>query len=154
MTVINYNKKRPTSIDDVFNGIFPEFISTSHKNKVFPSFIATNHMNKGIPAVNTKESDKSYEIELVAPGINKDEFNINIDEGVLSVSYESETSTEEEKENYMTKEFGYSSFSRSFKLPDNVNGDKISAKYENGILKLELPKIKEAKKSPKMITVN
>jgi HSP20 family protein len=134
---------------------FPTLIESLLKDGfgTFPEFISTSHMNKGFPATNAKETEKSYEIELVAPGLSKDEFKVTVEEGVLRVSSEMENRSSEEGDGYIFKEFSYKSFSRSFKLPENVDKDNIEAKYENGILKLEVKKLEETKKSPKLIEV-
>lgn len=93
-----------------------------------------------IPAVNVKDNDKSYEIELAAPGLKKEDFTVKIVNDVLTISSEKKNEREEKKDNYTRKEFNYSSFSRSFSLPANINENGISAKYENGVLKLTLAK--------------
>jgi HSP20 family protein len=161
MTLTKYNKHGnrglPILFESFFNDDFvllPDFIAKSHMNKGFPSFIGTSNMNKGIPAVNTKETDSGFEIELAAPGMSKEDFNVSLENGVLTISSEKNTSTNEENDGYVLREFGYSSFSRSFTLPENVSEEDIKAKYENGILRLELPKIEKAKKkSPKLIEI-
>lgn len=98
-----------------------------------------------VPAVNIKENDKQFEIEVAAPGLSKQDFNVNIEKNVLTVSSEMEVKNETEKENFMRKEFGYNSFSRSFSIPESVDMEKIKASHKNGILKIELPKQEEAK---------
>lgn len=124
---------------------------------IFPDFIASSHMNKGIPAVNLKEDEKSFEIELAAPGMNKKDFNIEVEEDLLTISSDKKEEKEESAENgsYTRREFSFSSFKRSFKLPDAANADKIGAKYEDGILTVNIPKKKEAKKeSRRLINVS
>ncbi len=98
------------------------------------------------PAVNVTDNEKSYDVEVAAPGMKKEDFNVAVDNGVLTISSEKETETEETKDNYTRKEFSYSSFSRSFGLPENVDDKKIKAKYDNGILKITIPKTKAKKK--------
>jgi HSP20 family protein len=95
---------------------------------------------KSLPAVNVKETDKAYEVELAAPGFNKTDFNISVDNGVLTVSAESKQETEKKEDNYTRREFGYASFTRAFSLPVNTNEDDIKAKYEEGILRLTVAK--------------
>lgn len=145
MTVVKYNKK----------GGFPSLFDSFFENDFgfFPEFIKNSHMNKGFPAVNTRETDKSFLLEVAAPGLEKSDFTLNLEDNVLTISSETKTSKKEDADGYISKEFGYSSFSRSFTVPDNVSGDDINAKYENGILKIELPKIKDAKKTPKTIEI-
>lgn len=95
---------------------------------------------QALPAVNVKETDKAFEVELSAPGYNKKDFNISVDNRLLTVSAESKQGKEKTEDNYTRREFGYSSFSRSFSLPANTNEDDIHAKYEDGILKLTIAK--------------
>jgi len=107
--------------------------------------------NRALPAVNVKESEKNYEIDVVAPGRSKKDFNISAENGVLTISSEMKEEKEEKEKDYTRKEFSYSSFSRSFVLPENANEDDIKANYADGILKLEVakknisqPKVKKA----------
>src|SRR5262245_21874177 len=75
------------------------------------------------PAVNVKENDKNYEVEMAVPGYNKNDFNISVENGILTVSAEKKEEAERKEENYSRREFGYSSFSRSFSLPENIQED-------------------------------
>ena len=93
-----------------------------------------------IPAVNVKEAEKSYEVELAAPGLSKKDFKITAVEGILTISSEKEEEKEEKGKSYTRKEFGYNAFSRSFTLPENANEEDIKASYEGGILKLSIAK--------------
>lgn len=93
-----------------------------------------------VPSANITESESDYKIELAAPGLQKGDFKIELDNNVLTVSSEKEEEKKEEEKDYKRREFSYSSFSRSFQLPENILADKIDAKYENGVLKLSIPK--------------
>ncbi len=93
-----------------------------------------------VPNANIVENDKDYRIELAAPGLERKDFKVEIENGVLSISAEKEEERVEEGANFKRREFSYNSFSRSFSLPDNSMPDKIEAKYDNGILRLVLPK--------------
>lgn len=95
---------------------------------------------QSVPAVNVKESEKAFEIELAAPGLAKKDFEITVDKGMLTISCEKKEEKEEKEKNYTRKEFSYSSFSRSFTLPENVNEEDVKAYYEDGILKLQIAK--------------
>jgi HSP20 family protein len=95
-----------------------------------------------LPAVNIIEKDDKFLIEMAAPGLRKEDFKINIENGILQIDSESQREEEEEKDNYTRKEFSYSSFSRSFTLPENASEENIAANYENGVLKLKLQKLK------------
>jgi HSP20 family protein len=95
---------------------------------------------RGMPAANVKETDKSFELELAAPGFNKKDFTISVDNNCLMVSAEKKEEKEQKDDHYTRKEFGYQSFSRSFNLPSNTNEEDINAHYEDGILKLSIAK--------------
>lgn len=92
------------------------------------------------PAVNIRDNEKNYEIEFAVPGLTKKDFNISVDNGILTVSHTKEEEKKEEKDNYSHREFSYRSFSRSFTLPETVNEEKINAKYKEGVLIIDLPK--------------
>ena len=104
---------------------------------------------RNAPAVNIKENEKNYEVELAAPGYDKKDFNISIDHGLLTVSAERREEKEEKEDNYTRREFGFSSFSRSFNLPTNTNEENIDAKYTDGVLKLTIAKIREPNGKPR-----
>ena len=100
------------------------------------------------PAINVKESDKAYIVELAAPGMKKEDFNVHInDEGNLVVKMESKTEKKDEDKTtrYLRREFSYSKFEQTLILPDDVKRDAISAKVEHGVLTVELPKLVEEK---------
>ncbi len=111
----------------------------------------SQNFNTTIPAVNIKESETDFKLELCAPGLKKEDFNIEIDQKTLSISSEKQTETEENNETYSRKEFSFTSFKRTFNLPETVNFDAIEANYENGILNLRLPKREEALPKPKRV---
>lgn len=108
-------------------------------------FSVLSNRTSSMPAVNIKENEKSFILELAVPGMDKEDLKIDINEDVLTISSESKTEKEEEKDGYKRKEFSYSSFCRSFYIPENVSRDKIVANYKDGILNLELPKMEEEK---------
>lgn len=100
------------------------------------------------PAINVKESDKAYTVELAAPGMKKEDFNVHInDEGNLVVKMESKHESHEEDKTtrYLRREFSYSKFEQTLILPDDVKREDISARVENGVLTVDLPKIVEEK---------
>lgn len=114
-------------------------------------FGGTEKWNAAMPAVNIKDNTEGFELELAVPGMKKDDFTVEIDNDVLTISSEIKTENEDKNENYTRKEFSYSSFKRAFTLPETVDGSKIDAKYEDGILKLTLPKKQEALPKPKRL---
>lgn len=99
-----------------------------------------------MPAVNIDENKDQYELSLAVPGMKKNDFNINVEGSMLTISSEKEEESEQKQKNGYRREFNYSSFSRSFALPDEVIKDKIDARYQDGVLKVSLPKKEEAKK--------
>lgn len=101
------------------------------------------------PSVNIIENNKEYQVELAAPGLEKKDFKIELENRVLSISSEVEEEREEEDANYKRREFSYNSFCRSFQLPEDVLADKIDARYEGGILKLHIPKKEVTVSKPK-----
>ena len=99
-----------------------------------------------VPAVNIMESKDDFKLSFAVPGMKKDDFHIGIDGNMLTISTEKEETREEKESRYTRKEYNYSSFSRSFSLPDEVSKDNIQAAYTDGVLHLTLPKKEEAKK--------
>jgi HSP20 family protein len=95
---------------------------------------------KRVPSVNITENEKEFKIEMAASGLERKDFKVEVENGVLCISSEKEEESNEEKKNYTRREYSYNSFSRSFSLPENSLPDKINAKYENGVLKITLPK--------------
>lgn len=117
------------------------------KGRLFPSvFDFDGHLfdeidgSLVIPDANIIENHKDFKIELAAPGLEKKDFKVEVDNGILTISSEKKEEKKEEHENYWKKEFSYNSFRRSFKLPENSIPDKVDAKYENGVLRVTLPK--------------
>ncbi|MEY3236917.1 MAG: hypothetical protein RI883_1018 [Bacteroidota bacterium] len=95
---------------------------------------------KSVPSVNINETEKEFKIEMAAPGLQRKDIKVEVENGILSISSEKEHESSEEKKNYTRKEYSYHSFNRSFSLPSNSLPDKINAKYDNGILNITLPK--------------
>jgi HSP20 family protein len=95
-----------------------------------------------IPSINIKEEKENYKIEMAAPGLKKEDFNIDVDGNILTISSEKESETKDvtDSENFSRREYNYSSFTRSLSLPDNADSNKIAAKYEDGVLRLSIPK--------------
>lgn len=124
-------------IDDLFNV------------DAFPAVLSSN-FNTGIsiPKVNIRETKDDYYVDMAVPGMKKEDFIIDLDNDILSISTEQKVENEETEDNFTRREFGYSSFKRTFALPDSIEDSKIKAKYEDGILSIQLPKREEAKQKP------
>ncbi|WP_292889141.1 Hsp20/alpha crystallin family protein [Nonlabens sp.] len=106
------------------------------------------------PALNIKETDDSFEVELAAPGFDKKDFDVTIEEGCLKITAEKSSSKEEKEDNYTRKEFNYNSFEKRLQLPDSVQEDHIKAAYKNGILSFNLFKKEETKnKKPLKVAI-
>jgi len=130
------------------NLVFPSLMNEIFKPDWFGGM---ENLNSNVPSVNIKENEKDFELELAVPGRKKDDFNIEIDNDVLTISSELKHEDEVKSENYTRREFGYTSFKRAFTLPETINADNIKANYEDGILKFTLPKKEEALPKPKRL---
>ncbi|KJD32056.1 heat-shock protein [Tamlana nanhaiensis] len=125
-------------------------------NRDLPS-VFTSNFNTGmtLPKVNIRETSDAYFVDMAVPGMKKSDFEINLEDQLLSISTQVNEENQFEDENFNRREFGYASFKRSFTLPETVNEDKIKARYNDGILSIHLPKKEEAKqKPPKQITIS
>jgi HSP20 family protein len=120
----------------------PFYMSNLFDDDFFP--VLTNRTSS-MPAVNIREDEKNYFLDLAIPGMDKKDLKIDINEDVLTISSETKNETEENRDGYKRKEFSYSSFCRSFFIPENVEKENIEANYKDGILSVALPKQKEEK---------
>ena len=136
MRIVKYNN----------NNVFPSLI-----NEFFNDDFGMNFLNRShsVPSVNSLENNDSFEIDLAVPGMKKEDFTIELNDKVLVIS--SETSNTMENDKMRLNEFNFSSFQRSFRVPDSVDQDKIKANYKNGILKIKLPKKKESISKPNRV---
>ncbi|MBL4587522.1 MAG: Hsp20/alpha crystallin family protein [Flavobacteriales bacterium] len=139
MTLVKF--KRP-------NSIFPSMF-----DELWKEFPGTAQGVDQIPAANIKENETNYYVEVSAPGFSKENINVSVEDDVLIITGEMNSNTEEKKENYLKREFRTGSFKRSFNLNGMVDVDKIDAKYEDGILKADLPKVETEIKKLKEIKV-
>jgi HSP20 family protein len=134
--------------------LFDDFFSRDLWNRAVTNSSSTNTT---IPLVNIKEGNENFEVEMAAPGMDKNDFKVELDGNMLTITSEKEIRNEEKDgERYSRREFSYQSFQRSFQLPKEVvDADRIEAKYENGVLRLVIPKKEEAKpRPPKMIQIS
>jgi HSP20 family protein len=119
---------------------------------VFSDFFGSNFLNDSdwatSPAVNIAEDKDSFRIEVAAPGLSKEDFHIHIEKRLLEISSEKESNTETKEEKLLRKEFSYSSFKRTFSVPEYVDTENIKANYNNGVLTVSVPKRDEAKEKP------
>lgn len=144
----NIVKFRPSPSTNFFpNGLFDDFF-----NRSIADFIGSDGLVNQ-PAVNISETEASFLLEVAAPGFEKTDFSIQVENHQLNVRAERENKQEDKNERYTRREFRYESFSRSFKLPETVNQAEVSAVYENGLLKVTLPKNEVAKTIVKTISI-
>ena len=143
MTVVRY--KNRTNGEPAFNNLLSDFFQP------FPS-LYKDEFRQAAP-VNIKETEKEYVLELVAPGLNKEDFAIKLEKDILSVSYEKKDETVNENEKFVRREYKQSSFKRSFTVDEKIDADNISAQYVNGVLTLNLPKKAEVKPATKQINI-
>ncbi len=121
--------------------IFDDFLNTDIARDFFSN-------ERSTPAVNVSEDENKFDIQVAAPGLDKKDFKVNVENNVLTISSEKEDKNEDEGKNFMRKEFSFTAFSRSFTLPDNVDEEKIKASHKDGVLNVEIPKTEKAKSKP------
>ena len=139
LPVITRRNYKPLTLSDFFNEDF------------FPTF---NRNTGSLPAVNIREDEKAFFLELAVPGMDKKDLRIEVKDDVLTISSEHKEERQEDLEGYKRREFSYSSFCRSFYLPEDVNGEKIGATYKDGILNVEIPKLEEEKKKERIRSIS
>jgi HSP20 family protein len=142
-----YHKRNFGMMPQSFGGLLEGFLENGMP-KVKGDFWYTSSA-----PVNIKETDKAYELQLVAPGLKKDDFKINLDQDILTISFEQKEETKDESEKWLRNEYHFRSFKRSFTLNEKVNAAGITAKYEDGILNVSLPKKETEEKVAQQITV-
>jgi len=145
MTLVKVNNNLSRSFDGMMKELFNEFPSTA--SRTFREDVLN------FPPVNIVEKADGYQVELSVPGFEKTDFNVKLDDKILTISTEKKESAVAEGQKMIRKEFSYKSFKRSFTLDDKIDGDNISAKYENGILTLGLPKKENQKAAAKDINI-
>ena len=122
--------------------------------EIFNDFFANDWMNRTsatAPAINVIEDEKDYKVEVAAPGMKKEDFNVNVTDDnylVLTMEKKNETKDEDKKRKYLRREFSYHKFEQSLALPEDVNKDEIKASVTDGILTIEIPKVKACEKKP------
>jgi HSP20 family protein len=143
MTLVKFNNNKGA------NALLPGF------NDVFESILNDTFFNDGmtssVPAVNISETAEAYHLELAAPGLKKSDFKISLDRRVLNISVEQQNESSEDGKRFSKKEFSYTSFVRSFTLPELADHSRIEAAYEDGVLKVDIAKKEEAKMASRQI---
>lgn len=145
MSLVKFNSDRKNNaLMPGFNDIFESFFNDS---------FLSDRMVSRVPAVNISETNEEYHIELAAPGLKKEDFKIQMDGNVLSISVEQQKENEVKQKKYNKREYSYSSFVRSFTLPEGADDARIEAAYADGVLKISLPKKEEAKSTSRQIEI-
>mgnify|MGYP004525120275 CR=1 FL=1 len=143
MTLVNFNNRTRNSAP-YFNNVF---------DSLFSDALSKNYSISKMPAVNISENAEAYVIEVAAPGLNKADFQLNVKKDTLSLWVEKKAAEDQVEKDFSRREFDYSSFARSFRLPESVDADKISAEYISGVLYITVAKKDESSNAPKTITV-
>jgi HSP20 family protein len=138
MSIVKYDPFAPArGLRNVFDDFF---------NRNLADYFGGNEFTISTPSVNVVEKDDHFRIEVAAPGLEKQDFEVSVDKGYLNISAKRENQSETKDEAYTRREFNYTTFQRSFRLPDHVNADHIGANYDKGVLSITLPKREEAPK--------
>jgi len=146
MTYLKFNRQ---PLEQSFNNLVDDLFSelpVLYKNGI-------NQNGKGFVPANIKENEGNYHVELIAPGFEKADFKVNLDQNILTISAEKKNETKEENGKQIRTEYKYHSFKRSFTLDEKIDAAAIEAKYQNGVLILNLPKKAEVKQAAKEITI-
>ena len=133
------------------NALVPGFFNLMDKFMT-DDFQTPAHYSR--PEVNIVETEKSYALEVIAPGMKKEDFKIAIEKDLLTISYEKKESSEEKTDKYIRKEFSMNSFKRSFTLNEKLNAEGVTAKYENGVLHVNIPKAEVKTVEVKTVEIN
>lgn len=144
MTLVKFKEGRNRDLSRGFNDVF---------ESVFNDTFMSDRMISRVPAVNVSETDTEYHIELAAPGLKKEDFKVDLTENVLTISAEKKTEQTESDKKYNKREYSYSSFVRSFALPDSINDEHIEAEYNDGVLRIAVEKMEESKTPSRQIEI-
>jgi len=144
MTLVKWNNKTNNALLPGFNDVF---------ESIFNDTFFNDRMVTRVPAVNISETENNYHVELAAPGLKKDDFKLNLERNQLTISVEQSADHEDNHKNYSKREYSYSSFVRSFTLPDSADESKIDASYTDGVLQIDIAKREEAKSVRRQIEI-
>jgi HSP20 family protein len=150
MTFVKFNQAPAVKS---FGGLVEEIFNNAGFNKAWKDDFHTNDFYGAYPPVNITETKDAYQVDLLVPGLSKEDFKINLENKTLTISAEKAAETKDENQKQLRREFSFRSFKRSFTLNEQVDAEKIQAKYENGILKLQLAKKENVQDAAKVIVV-
>ncbi|PTR00104.1 HSP20 family protein [Mucilaginibacter yixingensis] len=146
MTLVKFNSAKPTG-----NALLPGFNDVFES--IFNDTFFSDRLVTRVPAVNISESENNYHVELAAPGLKKEDFKLNLERNQLSISVEQSADHEDNQKNYSKREYSYSSFVRSFTLPESADDSRIDASYTDGVLRIDIAKREEAKAVRRQIEI-
>ncbi|WP_342331666.1 Hsp20/alpha crystallin family protein [Pedobacter sp. FW305-3-2-15-E-R2A2] len=144
MSLIKFNGNRSNSLTSGFNDVF---------ESIFNDSFFSDRMISRVPAVNISETEDDYHIEMAAPGLQKDDFDIKLDRNMLTVSVEQQQQDVQKNRQFNRREFSYTSFVRSFALPESADDAQIEASYTDGVLNIQVAKKEEAKQVTRKIEI-
>ena len=144
MILVKFNDKRNSSLMPGINDVF---------ESIFNDTFFNDRMIARVPAVNISETENNYHVELAAPGLKKEDFKLNLEQNNLTISVEQTAEQNDQRKNYTKREYSYSSFVRSFTLPEGADHNNINATYTDGILKVDIAKREEAKAVRRQIEI-
>ncbi|MEZ2335337.1 Hsp20/alpha crystallin family protein [Mucilaginibacter sp. RCC_168] len=146
MTLVKFNsdKRNNSSLLPGFNDVF---------DSIFNDTFFSDRLTSRVPAANISESEDHFHIELAAPGLRKEDFKLNLDRNVLNISVEMQNNQPDVQKNYSKREYSYTSWVRSFTLPESANPELIEAAYTDGVLKIDIAKREEAKAVRRQIEI-
>jgi HSP20 family protein len=144
MTLVKFNKQPNNALMPGFNDVF---------ESIFNDTFFNDRLTSRVPAANISESEDHFHVELAAPGLKKEDFKLNLDRNVLNISVEQNNEAGDAQKNYSKREYSYSSWVRSFTLPESANAENIEAVYTDGVLKIDIAKREEAKAVRRQIEI-
>jgi len=144
MSLIKFNGNSNSALSTGFNDVF---------DSLFKDSFFSDRMMSRVPAVNISETDDHYQIEMAAPGMNKEDFDIKLDRNMLTISAEQQSQDVQKNKQYNKREFSYTSFVRSFALPETADDAQIEATYTDGVLNIQVAKKEEVKKLSRKIEI-
>src|ERR1700748_3272346 len=144
MTLVKFNKHENNTLMPGFNDVF---------ESIFNDTFFNDRMVTRVPAVNISETENNYHVELAAPGLKKEDFKLHLERNQLSISVEQSAEHEDNRKNYRKREYSYSSFVRSFTLPESADDSRIDATYTDGVVRIDIAKREEAKAVRRQIEI-
>ncbi len=144
MTLVKFNSDKKNALMPGFNDVF---------DSIFNDTFFGDRLMTRVPAANISESNDHFHVELAVPGLKKEDFKLNLDRNALSISVEQNAENAQQERNYTKREYSYSSFVRSFTLPESADLNGIEAKYNDGVLCVDIPKREEAKMAARQIEI-